>query len=174
MNSLQKLPEFIAAARKSPESLQSLNEVLYTLIPFNRSHRFHIEELGIDFVRTRGPYLKENLNHIQGIHACGIATIAELSAGLLLLSRLDPQEYRLIMAGMEVEYQYQAKKDIVAETRMTAEQLEREIIAVLQTSDALLKTMTTAVQDVDGNSVATVRTTWQIKPWSQVRTAVEG
>ena len=37
------------------------------------------------------------------------------SAGLLLLSRLEPARYRLIMSNLEVEYRYQAKQDITAD-----------------------------------------------------------
>jgi acyl-coenzyme A thioesterase PaaI-like protein len=174
MNVLQMLPDLIAKARAAAGDLDALNQALWSFIPFNGPHGFAIEELGEDFVSTRAPYKKENYNHIQGIHACAIATIAEFSSGLLLLSKVDPLRYRLIMAKMAIEYHYQAKQDIFAVTFLTAEQIEREIVAPLRQVDSLLRSMETEVRDRDGNLVASAQITWQIKPWDKVRTAVAG
>lgn len=172
MNILQILPDLIAKARATAGDLDALNQALGAFIPFNAPHGFCIEELGEDFVKTRAPYKEGNFNHIQGIHACAIATIAEFSSGLLLLSKVDPLQYRLIMAKMVVEYHYQAKQDTFAVTYLTAEQIEREIVAPLREVDSLLRSMETEVRDRDGNLVATAQITWQIKPWDKVRTAV--
>jgi acyl-coenzyme A thioesterase PaaI-like protein len=174
MNLLMMLPDLIAKGKGADGDLAALNQALWSFIPFNGPHGFCVEELGEDFVKTRAPYKKENFNHIQGIHACAIATIAEFSSGLLLLSKVDPLQYRLIMAKMAVEYHYQAKQDTFAVTYLTAEQIEREIIAPLREVDSLLRGMMTEVRDHDGNLVATAQITWQIKPWDKVRTAVAG
>jgi acyl-coenzyme A thioesterase PaaI-like protein len=172
MDILRILPELIARGKGAAGDLDALNQALWSFIPFNAPHGFGIEELGEDFVKVRAPYKKENFNHIQGIHACAIATIAEFSSGLLLLSKVDPLQYRLIMAKMAVDYHYQAKQDAFAVTSLTAEQIEREIIAPLREVDSLLRCMETEVRDLAGNLIATVQITWQIKPWDKVRTAV--
>lgn len=171
-NPLTMLPTLLRQARESAAALQQLNQMLALAVPFNAPHGFGIAALGDDFVRTRAPYRPENFNHIQGIHACGIATIAELSSGLLLMGRLSPAEYRLIMARLEIDYHYQAKAELFAESRLSPEELEAEILEPLSTAESLTRTLTTEVHDADGHLVATARVTWQIKPWASVRTQV--
>ena len=96
--------------------------------------------------------------------------MAEFSAGLLLLTRLDPIRYRLLMAGLEVEYLYQGRSDLIAETVLDQVRLESEVLAPLAATGALVKTLETNVSDRQGNLVARARTTWQIKDWQEVRT----
>lgn len=172
MNAVSLLPKLFGRARSSRLWLFVLNRVLGWMIPFNRPHRFRILEIGNDGIRTGGPYRRKNFNHIRGIHACGIATVAEFSSGLLLLSRLNPADYRLIMARLDIEYLYQAKTAIVAETTLDDARLKNEILEPLSKSDSLLKTLQTTVCDRQGNIVARADITWQIKPWSKVRTRV--
>lgn len=172
MNGLVKLPALLEGARRSPFKLKLLNLFLGRLIPFNRPHGVRIRELGKDFVATTAPYKRANHNHIRGVHACCIATAAEFSSGLLFLSRLNPSRYRLIMARLEIDYHYQAKGAIVAETRLEEQQLKDEILKPLADSDKLLFTQKTEVRDDHDNHIATARVTWQIKRWDAVRTKV--
>jgi acyl-coenzyme A thioesterase PaaI-like protein len=172
MNTAGLLPKMLGRARTSRLWLAILNATLGRMIPFNRPHRFRVLEVGVDFIRTAGPYRRGNFNHIRGIHACGIATVAEFSSGLLLLSRLDPGTYRLIMSRLNIEYLYQAKSAIVAETALDDARLKAEILEPLAKDDSLMKTLQTTVVDEQGNLVARADITWQIKPWSKVRTRV--
>lgn len=172
MSTADLLPKMLGRAKSSRLWLFILNGVLGRMIPFNRPHRFRVLEVGGDFVRTAGPYRRGNHNHIKGIHACGIATVAEFSSGLLLLSKLNPSKYRLIMSRLDIEYLYQAKTAIVAETVLDDTRLRAEILEPLTRDDSLLKTLQTTVVDQQGNLVAQADITWQIKPWSKVRTRV--
>jgi len=128
--------------------------------------------LGEDRVQTTAPYRRRNHNHVRGIHACCIATVAEFSSGLLFLSRLNPKRYRLIMARLEIDYHYQAKGAIVATTSLSDEELKQRVLRPLAESDKVQTTLPTEVHDQQGNLVATVQVTWQIKPWDRVRTQV--
>lgn len=172
MSGMARLPALIEGARKSPFKLKLLNLFLGRLIPFNRPHGVHILELGTEHVKTTAPYTRKNQNHIRGIHACCIATVAEFSSGLLFLSRLNPAEYRLIMAHLEIDYHYQAKSAIIAETRISAQQLEDSILNPLAGTDKLLFTQVTEVHDAQHHPIATARVTWQIKRWDMVKTRV--
>jgi len=170
---LAMLPGLLQSAQDSADNLRRLNQLLAQAIPFNAPHGFVVESVAGGAIRTRAPYRPENFNHIQGIHACGIATIAELSSGLLLLARLNPAEYRLIMAKLEIDYHYQAKADLIAETTLSPERMETEILAPLRAGDSLTKTLQTTVRDVHDNLVATAQVSWQIKAWANVRTRME-
>ncbi|MCB2174141.1 PaaI family thioesterase [bacterium] len=167
---IQHLPKLIERARHSPRWLLILNLLLSRVIPFNRPHGFRIAAITEEMVRSAATYRQVNRNHVRGIHACAIATVAEMSAGFLLLSRLDPQRYRLIMGRLEVDYHYQAKEGIVSESLLPKERLENEIIGPLREQEAVTVCMDSLVTDQSGNRIAEGRTTWQIKRWDRVRT----
>ncbi len=172
MSGLAKLPALLEGARKSPFKLKLLNLFLSRLIPFNRPHGVHILELGKEHVKTTAPYKRKNQNHIRGVHACCIATAAEFSSGLLFLSRLNPARYRLIMAHLEIDYHYQAKSAVIADTRISEQQLKDEILKPLADNDKLLFTQNTEVHDDKQNHIASARVTWQIKRWDTVKTKI--
>jgi acyl-coenzyme A thioesterase PaaI-like protein len=173
MSGFGMLPRLIVKARKSTGWLWFLNVMMRWIVPFNRPHGFSIIELGEERVRTGADYRRSNHNHIHGIHACAIATVAEFSAGLLLLSRLEPARYRLIMSKLDVDYIYQAKQRIVADTNLSSQVLQDTVLQPLQTQESCSIVMETYVSDKVGNQVAIAHTTWQIKRWDKVRTKVK-
>jgi acyl-coenzyme A thioesterase PaaI-like protein len=173
MNGIDLLPKLLVKARHSKGWLRVLNLMMSWIVPFNRPHGFHIVELAEERVRTSASYRRSNHNHIRGIHACAIATVAEFSAGLLLLSRLDPARYRLIMSKLDVDYLYQAKQEITAETGLSNTELQDRVLKPLETAESHSIIMETLISDRDGNQVAHAHTTWQIKRWDRVRTKVK-
>ena len=172
MSGFDLLPNLLSRARGSGFWLAVLNFLLGRIIPFNRPHGFDIVELGEERVRTRAAYRRVNHNHIRGIHACAIATVAEFSAGILLLSRLDPARFRLIMSRLEVDYVYQAKMAISAETVLGHDVLQAKVLAPLADQESCAIVMETVIDDAAGNRIATAHTTWQIKRWDRVRTRI--
>ncbi len=172
MNLFNLLPGLCVRAKKSAVWLGVLNVLLGRIIPFNRPHGFRIAEIGADHITTSGPYKRANQNHLRGIHACAIATVAEISAGFLLLSKLEAQRYRLIMSRLEIDYLYQAKEQIFSTSSLAGERIEAEIITPLQTQDSVVIMLESRVRDVSGNEIADARTTWQIKRWDRVQTNV--
>lgn len=172
MNQFGLLPGLSTRARHSGFWLWVLNLVLGRVIPFNRAHGFKIETISDDCIRTTASYKRKNHNHVRGIHACAIATVAEFSAGFLLLMQLDPAKYRLIMSKIEVEYNYQAKERIFSESRVSAEQLRQKVLVPLQQLESTSIVMESRVVDTSGNEIATAHTTWQVKRWDRVRTKV--
>ena len=172
MNLFNLLPRLCGRAKKSRFWLGVLNVLLGRIIPFNRPHGFRIAEIGDNHITTSGPYKSANQNHLRGIHACAIATVAEISAGFLLLSKLEAQHYRLIMSRIEVEYRYQAKEQIFSTSSLNGERIEAEIVTPLQAQDSVSIMVESRVRDVSGNEIAEARTTWQIKRWDRVQTSV--
>lgn len=172
MKLFDNIHSFILRAESSSFWLWVLNRIIQYVIPFNRPHNFKILELGNDWVRTTCLCRRANRNHLRGIHACAIATVAEFSAGFLLLKKLDLTRYRLIMSNIEVEYLYQAREQIVSYSCLQQKTLEDQVIVPLGTQDAVTIRLESQVQDISGNNVARAVTTWQIKCWGQVRTKV--
>ena len=149
-----------------------LNRALLKTIPFNNPHGFVIDSLSDDSMTTRAPYRRNNMNHLKGLHACGLATIGELSAGLLLLSLFSPKKYRLILSKLEISYHYQAKMATLSHAKLAKEQ-QASILQQLDQGEVIVLPMHSELYDTSDNHIASVITTWQIKPWSQVKTKVQ-
>jgi acyl-coenzyme A thioesterase PaaI-like protein len=172
MSKFAILPYLIPRARRSTFWLFVLNKILARTIPFNKPHKFRILSIAENSIETFAPYRRSNHNHIRGVHACAIATVAEFSAGFLLLTKLDPTQYRLIMAKLDADYFYQAKKDIIAQAELSEQDFHEKIVVPLSHEDSTTIVMTTFIRDISGNNVAQVKTTWQVKNWDTVRTKV--
>jgi acyl-coenzyme A thioesterase PaaI-like protein len=141
-------------------------------IPFNNSHRFKIDEIEAYALKIRAPYRRSNLNHLKGIHACAMATIAEVSSGLLLISILDDKKYRLILQKLELNYLYQAKTAAVASFKIDENWLKERVIDPLESSDRVFVDCQIIIEDTNGTKVADALARWQIKNWSAVKTKV--
>ncbi len=162
----------INKAQGSKRYLKILNLSLGRIIPFNRPHRIKVHEIGEDYIITRLPYRRSNLNHIKGLHACGMATIAEFVTGLSLLRKLDNKQYRLIMKELNVRYFYQGKADAYARFEASDYWVENEIIAKIDSEGKLDLPVSVEVRDKDDNHLATAEIIWQIKDWAKVKTKV--
>ncbi len=162
--------KYIEGAKRSKFGLFKLNLGLGYIIPFNKPHKIKVTELTDDTVQTIIPCKRKNLNHIKGVHACGLATAAEFASGLLLLTKLGGKKYRLIMESLEMKYHYQAKSDVHA--RFTADEnwMNEHIFTPLKADDKIYVRCQIELHDAGGNHVATGYTNWQIKDWAKVKT----
>lgn len=134
------------------------------VVPFNKRHSIKVVEIKNGEFTTLIPYKKKNFNHIKGIHACGLATVAEYASGLSILYRLDVKKYRLIMKSISVEYFYQAKMDAMAKVSKPNDFLSEGLDDVMDVKDEI------KISDKVGNHLATATIVWQIKPWEKVKT----
>jgi hypothetical protein len=147
-----------------------LNTTLQRMIPFNKPHGITVRSLSDYSLQTYYPYKTKNLNHIKGLHACGLATLSEFTTGLLLTFILDPKRYRLIMHSMNVEYHYQGKTDAIADYTITKEWLEKEVLIPLNTDEKVLVETKVQTKDKNGEVLCTAQINWHIKNWKKVKT----
>lgn len=159
-----------AAARSSQRALWLLNRLLWTGIPFNRPHRLTIREIGGNYAEVWIPFRRKNKNHLNGLHACVLATGAEYVSGLVLLQALDASEYRLIMRKMEIVYHYQGKTDAFARYELDLAKLKAEVEEVLRRSPSVDLPTEVEVVDSGGELLCTATVHWQVKPWNKVKT----
>lgn len=165
------LSNLLQQAQDSKKQLWLLNRLMNHTVRFNKPHGFQVIKITPEHVQTFAPYHKKNFNHVRGIHACAIATVGELAAGLILMLHFSPQDYRIIMSHIDIDYHFQAKKNIVATAGLSVSE-KSTILDILKTEGKTLQTVTTDVKDDDHQSVATVKTVWQIKPWKDVQTQI--
>lgn len=158
----------IAAARTSSWKRFLLNRSLDLRIPFNHPHGFRLIPIE-GGIRVRIPFWHANRNHIKGMHACALATGAELCSGVALLEHLDPRAYRLIMASLHMEYHKQAKRPTFAECRPGADRIS-VVKERLKTEESVRHESVIELHDDEGLHVATGTVEWQVKEWGRVRT----
>lgn len=169
---MKKLSGLIKKAQKSSFYLWLLNVILHRVIPFNKSHGLKITAITDDGFEMTMPYWKENMNHLKGLHACGLATLCEYIAGLTLIRKAGAENYRLIMENINVQYFYQAKGDVVTVFELSDEWMENNVTKPLQTEDATYVVLESNIFDKQGNKICTGTTRWQIKKWDKVRTKI--
>jgi len=164
--------KIVEKAKHSSFYLWLLNKGINSMIPFNKPHGFKILSISNDELHTYVPYKKRNFNHIKGIHACALATLSEFTTGFLMVSRLDPEKYRIIMQRLEMDYHYQAKMDAIGHFTLTDEWMQENIYTPLETNESTVVVCEVKINDVDGNHLTTGKVYWQVKAWSKVKTKV--
>jgi acyl-coenzyme A thioesterase PaaI-like protein len=140
------------------------------MVPFNRPHGFRIIELGDYHLRTKLPYRRNNLNHLNGLHACALGTLTEITGGLLLVTQLNPNQYRIILKKLEVTYLYQGKTDAYGEFSVTPEWISKNVLEPLKSADAVEVISEVKIYDEHRNQLTEGRAFWQVKDWTKVKT----
>lgn len=140
------------------------------MVPFNYSHKFKVVEIDEHHIKAKLPYIKRNLNHLKGLHACAMATLIEVSSGFLLISRLNPKRYRLILSRLEIDYHYQGKSDAFVEFIIEKEWWNTLVLNPIQTEGIINVPCEVYVRDKENNHLATGIAHWQIKDWEKVKT----
>ena len=162
----------IERAKTSRLYLRLLNWGLFRLIPFNAPHQFRVIEIQDWKIKIVLPFIRKNLNHISGLHACALATVSEFTTGLMLISKLASSRYRLILQRLEMEYHYQGKTEAYGVFEISKEWLQDKIINPLQTQDFVVVECDVKIHDRKGNHLTTGKVYWQIKDWTKVKTKV--
>ena len=147
--------------------LSILNYGLWVKIPFNKPHRLRIKSLSENSITVHIPYIRKNLNHLKGIHACALATASEYACGFLLISRLSADKYRLIMRSMHVDYTKQGKSDLFVKFNLAEERIEI-IKNKLQNEPQCLEILEVEVRDAHQNLISVAKLEWQLKEWTKI------
>ena len=166
---MDKLNTLVQKAQHSKFYLWVLNFLLLRTVPFNNPHKIKIQSISDDGIKMFAANIKNNRNHIKGIHACLLATLCEYVTGLSLLTHLSPKEYRIILKNIGMTYHYQAKTDVFVNFKISPKELQN-ILVDLQNKDAIFKEFTLDVFDADKNHICTGLINWQIKAWKNVKT----
>ena len=169
MKGADRLDGLIKDAQASKFGLMKFNFIMHRVIPFNMPHKIKVTKITADALHSSLPYVRKNLNHLKGIHACAIATLAEYTSGLFLLSKASSSQYRLIMKTLRVEYSYQGKTALTAEFGMTEAEMKTKVFSKLEKDGVCLETFEVKVVDAEKNLVATAFVDWQIKDWKKAK-----
>lgn len=166
---MKSLDILVRRAQRSKFYLWLLNAVLLRTVPFNRPHGLRLVSVTDEEVVIRAANKRNNRNHIQGIHACLLATLCEYASGLSLLLRLSLSDYRIILKNIHMTYHYQAKKDVLVRFRLSQQETDEKIRKPLQQTEAIFHEFSVEVYDTDQNHICTGRINWQVKAWKNVK-----
>jgi hypothetical protein len=166
------LNNIIHKAYHSPFYLWLLNQLASFMIPFNRPHRIKIINLSKESIVVKCPLIRNNKNHLNGIHACALATISEYTTGFLLISNLDPRYYRLILKSLNMQYLYQAKSEVHAQYKINPTAILEQVNMDALKENPTLITCNISLFDSEQNKVSEGEILWQIKPWKAVKSKV--
>ncbi|MEN8249629.1 MAG: DUF4442 domain-containing protein [Bacteroidota bacterium] len=150
--------------------MKVLNMSINRKFPFNKPHGFKVLEIGDDHITIYLPFKKVNQNHIKGMHATALATLAEFTTGLSMLRKLDPKKFRIILKTLRMEYFYQAKSGVTATYSLDDDWLNSMVIKPLKDNDAATVTLEVDIHDAKSNHICTGFIEWQVKDWKKVRT----
>lgn len=170
---MDKLNALIQKARHSKFYLWVLNFVLLRTVPFNSPHKLKVQGINNEGITIAAANIKNNRNHIKGIHACLLATLCEYATGLSLLLHLSPKEYRIILKNIHMTYHFQAKTDVFVTFNISKQEIEQVILLPLKTEEALFKEFKIDVYDANKNHICTGLINWQIKAWKNVKTKID-
>ncbi len=167
---MSKLHNLIGKAAGSSFYTWLLNRVLSRAIPFNAPHHFKVISITPEFTEIALPYRRSNMNHVNGIHACALATLCEFTVGMTLVSKISELKYRIILKNIRMEYHYQAKMNVTAKFSLPEALLQSKIIEPLETADAIFHEFEIPVYDSANNHICTGFVNWQVKKWEKVST----
>ncbi len=166
-----ELGSILNKAQSSKVYSTLMNFGLWRLIPFNGPHKFKVIDIKDHSLTISIPYIRKNKNHVNGIHACALATVCEYISGLSLARELSSKEYRIILKEIQMIYHYQAKMDSYTTFSLPENEL-LEIREELKNSDATFRRFAVEVYDHAKHHICTGNIYWQIKPWSKTKTTI--
>jgi acyl-coenzyme A thioesterase PaaI-like protein len=146
-----------------------LDPFVSRLIPFNAPHKFKIKSLHDYEIKIYLPLIRHNKNHLGTMHACAMATLGELSSGLLVVKHFSPANYRLIMKDLHASYTYQAKTAVHSKCIILQENIKTALESLAKEEQTFVE-LSTQIFDKEDNKVCEVKTKWQLKNWDYVKT----
>jgi acyl-coenzyme A thioesterase PaaI-like protein len=133
-------------------------------VPFNRGLGLKVDTLTPELVKIKSPPRWRRRNHLGGAHACAIALLCEVPAGLLILQKYPLEKYRFILGGLTVNYHKQGRGILMSEVEAPVEW------PLIVDNGEIWVEFSTRVTNTKNELIADGKTKWQIKPWSTVRT----
>ncbi len=169
---MKNLTSLLIKAKTSQFYLWILNVALLRIVPFNKPHNLKVTHVADDEITITAYNIRNNRNHINGMHACLLATLCEYASGLSLLSHLNANDYRIILKNINMTYHYQAKTDVHVVFKLSKHDVETKFIIPLKNTDALFYEFNVEVYDTQKNHICTGLINWQIKAWKNVKMKV--
>lgn len=130
-------------------------------IPFNIGIGLQIDELSDKACTIKSPSKFRRRNHIGTAHAISQALIGEYAAGLLISQKYDFDKFRYVISNLNINYHKAGVGTLKGTCK--APHIWPELVDGVGFIE-----MYTEIKNEKGDLVSDVKTTWQIKSWTQI------
>lgn len=144
-----------------PLSVEEMRNFIEKPFAFVERMGLKAEVLEPRYVRLRAP-LAPNVNHIGGMYAGALFTLAEIPGGALYLTTFDITRYYPVVKEMTIRFRRPAQTDVTIEVAMSREDVQR-ITAEADEKGKAEFILEGEVKDMNGVVVAVSRGTYQIR-----------
>ena len=118
-------------------------------------------ELAPGYVKLFTP-LKGNENHIGGVYAGAIFTLAEIPGGALFYTSFDETKFYPVVKEMTIQFLRPANTDLSIEISLSEAEIERIAVEAAEKGKSEF-ILTGEIKDLDGQVVALSRGVYQIR-----------
>jgi acyl-coenzyme A thioesterase PaaI-like protein len=140
---------------------ETVKELVENKIGFLERMGLTVLELTPGYVKLMAP-LKGNENHIGGMYAGAMFTLAEIPGGVLILTSFDPAKCYPVIKELTIKFLRPAGSDITIEVALSPDEIERISLDMSEQGKAEF-VLTGELKDVKGNVVAKSRGLYHIR-----------
>jgi acyl-coenzyme A thioesterase PaaI-like protein len=130
-------------------------------VAFLERMKLQVLELGRGHVKLLAP-LKGNENHIGGVYAGAIFTLAEIPGGALFYTSFDETKFYPVVKEMTIQFLKPANTDLSIEISLSEEEIGRIEVEAVEKGKSEFR-LTGEIKDIDGQVVALSRGIYQIR-----------
>jgi thioesterase domain-containing protein len=142
-------------------STEFVKELVETKVAFVERMKLKALELEPCHVKLTAP-LEGNDNHVGGMYAGALFTLAEMIGGALFLTTFDVEKYYPIIKEMTIQYRRPARTDCVVEVSISESEAQR-IREEAEKNGKAEFNLECDIRDQHGEVVATTRGIYQIR-----------
>jgi thioesterase domain-containing protein len=142
-------------------SAELIKELVETKVAFVERMKLKALELEPCRAKLAAP-LEGNENHVGGMYAGALFTLAEMPGGALFLTTFDVEKYYPVVKEMTIQYRRPARTDCVVEVSISESEAQR-IRDEAEKNGKAEFALECDIKDQHGEVVATARGIYQIR-----------
>ncbi|WP_046469191.1 DUF4442 domain-containing protein [Allosalinactinospora lopnorensis] len=148
----------------SAETAETVKSGFLAAVPFARTLGVQFMDLEYGRVVMRLPDEPAHHNHVGGLHAGAMFTLAESASGVIVIGSFSDQLDRAVPLAVKAEIHYHklAMGDVIAEARLGRP--KEEVVAELDAGKRPEFSVEVELRTEDGKVTGSMTVVWTLKP----------